>query len=220
MVLVRFTEASRREKQRIMMGYERGNESMEGPATLAYSAGPFPLVCSLFFSLFSFLSSWSLLFPLSIAFLTVLSSCQRTESESPLSQPVHFSFVLFCLSLPLSTHGLVCTLVCTLHPYSTQLCSPPPLAYDVTPGAKAIGKWPKVAWARVQQAFLGVVNYSFFPLRRVLPLFGKSVSCFKKTVLPFKEFQCGSLSPYFSSKLIWCVCTCQLSCYRACYLYQ
>lgn len=187
---------------------------MEGPAILAHSAGLSPLVCRLFSPHFSFLSSWSLLFPLSIAFRTVLSSCQGNKSESPLAQPPHFSFVSLCLSLPLSTHGLVCTLL------SQHNTLTPPTAYDVTLGAKAVGKWPEVKWARVQRAFLGVVNCPFFPLRRVLPLFGESVSCFKKSVLPFKEFQSGSLSPYFSSKLIWWLCTCQLSCYRACYLYQ
>lgn len=53
-----------------------------------------------------------------------------------------------------------------------------------------------------------------FPcLEKVSPV-SRSLSC------PFKEFQSGSLILYFSSELIWCVCTCQLSCYRACYLHQ
>lgn len=128
-------------------------------------------------------------------------------------------------TFPLSHSAFLC--LCPLMVWSAPYClsttlwpPPPPAAYDVTLGAKAVGKWPEVKWARVQRAFLGVVNCPFFPLRRVLPLFGESVSCFKKSVLPFKEFQSGSLSPYFSSKLIWWLCTCQLSCYRACYLYQ
>lgn len=49
-----------------------------------------------FVLLFSFLSSWSLLFPLSTAFRTVLSSCQGNESESLLSATTLF----LCLTLP------------------------------------------------------------------------------------------------------------------------
>lgn len=46
------TEESGREKQRMVIGWERGNESMEGPAILAYSASLSCLVCRLFFPLF------------------------------------------------------------------------------------------------------------------------------------------------------------------------
>lgn len=84
---------------------------LEASAILGSSANLVPLVCHLFFPLSSLLSSWSLLFPLAIAFHTILSSCQGNESESSVSQPPHFSFVSFGLSLPLSTHSLVCNLL-------------------------------------------------------------------------------------------------------------
>lgn len=48
--------------------------------------------------LFSSWSSWSLLFPFSATFHTVLSSCQGSESESPLSAATLF----FCPTLPSS----------------------------------------------------------------------------------------------------------------------
>lgn len=180
---------------------------MEGSAILGSWANLVPLVCHLFFPLSSLLSSWSLLFPLSVAFHTILSSCQGNESEGSVSQPPHFSFVSFGLSLPLSTHSLVCN------------CLPP--SQPMMSYVRSNGFW-EVTWGQmncVLLAILRVVNCSFLPLRKVLPLFRESVSCFKNSVQPFKLIQSGSPSLYFSSKIIWCVCTRQLSCYWACYLY-
>lgn len=74
----------------------KGNGSVEATAILAYSAGRSPPVCRLFFPLFLFLSSWSLLFPLSTAFRSVLSSCQGNQSESSLCHH-NFHSVSDCL---------------------------------------------------------------------------------------------------------------------------
>lgn len=63
-----------------------------------------------FFPLFSFLSSWSLWFPLSTAFRAVLSSCQGNESEGPLSATTLF----LCLTL---TFLCLCPLVVHSAPY-------------------------------------------------------------------------------------------------------
>lgn len=166
-----------------------------------------PRLSSIFPPLSSLLSSWSLLFPLAIAFHTILSSCQGNESESSVSQPPHFSFVSFGLSLPLSTHSLVCNLLPPSHPMMSYVSSN--------------GCW-ELTWGQmncVLLAILRVVNCSFLPLRKVLPLFRESVSCFKNSVQPFKLIQSGSPSLYFSAKIIWCVCMRQLSCYWTCYLY-
>lgn len=172
-----------------------------------FSQPRFPRLSSIFSPLSSLLSSWSLLFPLSVAFHTILSSCQGNESESSVCQPPHFSFVSFGLSLPLSTHSLVCNLLPPSHPMMSYV--------------RSNGCW-EVTWGQmncVLLAILRVVNCSFLSLRKVLPLFRESVSCFKKYVQPFKLIQSGSPSLYFSSKIIWCVCMRHLSCYWACYLY-
>lgn len=149
-----------------------------------------------FFPLLSFLSSWSLLFPLSTAFLTVLSSCQGNESESPLSATTLF----LCLTLPFSasvrsSFGLHPTV--SAHFTITPL-SPSPAAYDVTPGAKAVGKWPEVGKARVQRAFLGVVNCSFFPIQESASLVWRKCLLFQE-VCPalLKSFKVAPWFPIF-----------------------
>lgn len=80
------------------VAYVKGNGSVEATAILAYSAGQSPPVCRLFFPLFLFLSSWSLLFPLSAAFRSVLSSCQGNQSERSLSATTIFILFLTACS--------------------------------------------------------------------------------------------------------------------------
>lgn len=168
-----------------------------------------PRLSSTFSPLSSLLSSWSLLFPLSIlTFHTILSSCQGNESESSVCQPLHFSFVSFGPSPPLSTHSLVSSCI-------------PPTPHPMKAYVRSNGCW-EVTWGQmdcVLLAILHVINCSFLPLRKVLPLFRESVSCFKKSVQPFKLIQSGSPSLHFPSRIIWCVCMRQLSCYWACYLH-
>lgn len=86
------TEESGRGKQRMVIGWERGNESMEGPAILAYSAGLSPLVCRLFFPpLFVLELLITSLSPLHcIPHSFVILPRKRIRA---LSQPPHFSFV-------------------------------------------------------------------------------------------------------------------------------
>lgn len=121
--------------------------------------------------------------------------CAKETNQKAFSLSASMPFFFFFFFFPLLSHS-ACRFSASvlsrfgLHPAVsahltlTRALTPPPAACDVTAGAKAVGKWPGVKRARVQRAFLGVVNYPFFPLRRVLPLFGESVSCFKKSVQP------------------------------------
>lgn len=106
----------------------------------------------------------------------------------------HSAFLCFCvLRFPVGSRTLV-----------SHHTSPwPATAYDVTQRSK--GCWVvtqgqmSLCPASISAAWKRVVKCSFFPFRRVLPLFGESVSCSRSPSCPFKEFQSGSLVPYFSS---------------------
>lgn len=128
-----------------------------------------------FCPLFSFLSSWSLLFPLSAAFRTVLSSCQGNESESPLSATTLF----LCLTLPFSA-SVRRSSVCTLLSEHTSLW-PPPSRPMMSHGEQRLSENDPGSNRLVSSAHI----CSFFSFRRVLPLFGENVSCFKKSFLAF-----------------------------------
>lgn len=159
-----------------MAGWERGNESMEGPAILAYSAGLAPLVSRLFlpppFVLELLITSLSPLHCIPHSFVILPKEQIR---ESPLSATTLF----LCLTLPFSA--------------SVHSISLAPAAYDVMLEQRLLESDPR-SIELVSSEHFCVVNRPLFCFRRVLPLFGESVSCFKKSVLPF---QSGCMVPYF-----------------------
>lgn len=173
--------------------------------------------------------SWALqptLFPSSVIYFSPSLRCWALDHFS-FPSPLHST--QFChpaketnqralsLSLhifPLFHSAFLC--LCPLIVWSATSCPPPMMSY-----VRSNGCW-ELTWGQmncVLLAILRVVNCSFLPLRKVLPLFRESVSCFKNSVHPFKLIQSGSPSLYFCAKIIWCVCTRQLSCYWTCYLY-
>lgn len=104
------TEERGRAKQRMVIGWERGNESMEVPAILAYSAGLSLLVCRLFFPPFFVLelliTSLSPLHCIPHGFVILPRKRIREPSLS------HHTFPLsHCLSLPLCARSSACTLL-------------------------------------------------------------------------------------------------------------
>lgn len=134
----------------MVIGWERGNESMEGPAILAYSAGLSPLVCRLFFPpllvLELLITSLSPLHCIPHSFVILPRKRIREPSLSHHTFPLsHFAFL--CLASARSP-------ACTLRSQHTSPQHPPhhrcyhhhhhhrrrhPAAYDVTPGAR--GCW-------------------------------------------------------------------------------
>lgn len=198
------------------MGWERGNESMEGLAIQAYSAGLSPLVCRLFlpplFVLELLITSLSPLRCIPHGFVILPRKRIREPSLSHHTFPLSHSAFL-CLCPPVVRSAPCC--LSTLHS-------------DLPPHGLWCHMESKGSW-KMTRGRTGLCPAHISGCRKLLILlFQESASLvWRKCLLfqevfpgLFKEFQSGSPIFCFSSKLIWCVCTCQLSCHRACYVHQ
>lgn len=163
-------------------------------------------------SIFSPFRSWALDH---FSFPSPLHSAQFCHPAKETNQRALFSFVSLCLSLLVVRSAPYCLSTLHFDPCSLWCHTGSKGCWEATRGRTSscpasIFCHPKECRKNAHSSLSG----ECFPcLEKVSPV-SRSLSC------PFKEFQSGSLIPYFSSKLIWCVCTCWLSCYRACYLHQ
>lgn len=177
-MIVHLQKESARETERAVNGWERENESMEGIAILAYSAALSPLVCHLFFPFFR---SWALdhfSFP-SPQHSTQFCHPAKEMNQRTLSQSPHFSFVSPCLALLVVRFSPDCLSTLQFDPRGLWCHNSSKGSWDLNQGRMSLCASPiLVVW-------MAVLKRSFFPFSRELPLFGESLSCFKKSALPF-----------------------------------
>lgn len=167
-------------------------------------------------SIFSPFRSWALDH---ISFPSPLHSAQfchpaKETNQRALSQSPHFSFVSLCLSLLIVRSAPYCLSTLHFDPCILWCHTRSKGCWEVTRGW--MSSCPANIFCHLKEC------------RKILILpFQESASLVWRKCLLFQEL-CPALLksfkvapiPYFSSTLIWCVCTCQLSCHRACYLHQ
>lgn len=171
--------------ERMLIGWERGSESMEGPGILAWSARPLSTSLSTIFSpLFVLglaISSLSPLHCIPHSFVILPRKQIREPSLSRHTFPLSRSdFLCFCvLRFPVRSRTQQSHQHFTVTGRSLWCHAGSKGCWVVTRGQTSLCP------ASISAAWKHVVKCSFFLSRRVLPLFGESVSCFKKSVLPF-----------------------------------